>query len=259
MDQEKIGKFIKRLRKEKGLTQEQLGEKLGVNSKAVSKWECGLTMPDVSILNELADILGITTRELLEGKEKLTKKRMKDIIKNINKIIINHKIIAFFVSLFVIAFVLLFLFFYNNYNKFEVISFRVNENSIKKEDVFAEGYIYITPNGDYVSLNKLLYTPEGNGKIKDLTIKIENDKSVILFYKRGEMMDDYGNKKTFYLMDFLNTFSYVTSSGKKETRFNPNNLKLILSYTPEKGNKSITKEFDLIFRTDSSSVKLLKY
>ena len=69
MDQDKIGKLIAKLRKSKKLTQEQLGAKLGVNSKAVSKWECGLTTPDISIVNELAHILGITTTELLDGKQ----------------------------------------------------------------------------------------------------------------------------------------------------------------------------------------------
>ena len=58
MEQIKTGKFIAELRKEKGMTQEQLGDRLGVNSRSVSRWENGHGMPDISLLLELADVLG---------------------------------------------------------------------------------------------------------------------------------------------------------------------------------------------------------
>ena len=67
MDQLKTGKFIAELRKEKGLTQMQLAERLGITDKAVSKWERGIAMPDSSIMIELCNILGITVNELLRG------------------------------------------------------------------------------------------------------------------------------------------------------------------------------------------------
>lgn len=67
MNQEKIGKLIAKMRKEKGLTQQELGDKVGVGYRAVSKWETGLTLPDISIINELSNILGITADELLKG------------------------------------------------------------------------------------------------------------------------------------------------------------------------------------------------
>lgn len=69
MNQIKIGKFIARRRKGEGLTQAQLAEKLGITDRAVSKWETGKTMPDVSLMLELCDILGITVNELLNGEE----------------------------------------------------------------------------------------------------------------------------------------------------------------------------------------------
>ena len=53
MNQEKIGKFIAEIRKEKNLTQEQLGERLNVTSKSISRWENGKTMPDVSLFEPL--------------------------------------------------------------------------------------------------------------------------------------------------------------------------------------------------------------
>lgn len=67
MNQEKIGKFIAECRKEKNLTQLQLAEKLNISNRAVSKWETGKSSPDVSIMMELCDILGINVNELLSG------------------------------------------------------------------------------------------------------------------------------------------------------------------------------------------------
>lgn len=67
MDQEKIGKFIADCRKEKGLTQLQLAEKLGISNRAVSKWETGKGCPDVSLMLELCNVLEITVNELLSG------------------------------------------------------------------------------------------------------------------------------------------------------------------------------------------------
>ena len=67
MDQIKIGRFIAECRKSKKLTQMQLSEMLNITDRAVSKWECGKTMPDSSIMLELCGILGITVNDLLSG------------------------------------------------------------------------------------------------------------------------------------------------------------------------------------------------
>lgn len=67
MNQMKIGKFIAICRKEQGLTQMQLAEKLGITDRAVSKWETGKSLPDASIMLELCDILKITVNDLLSG------------------------------------------------------------------------------------------------------------------------------------------------------------------------------------------------
>ena len=67
MNQIDIGKFIADCRKEKGLTQAQLAEKLNITDRAVSKWETGKSMPDSSIMLELSNILGVTVNELLSG------------------------------------------------------------------------------------------------------------------------------------------------------------------------------------------------
>lgn len=67
MDHEKIGRLICQLRKEQGLTQRQLAERLHVSDKAVSKWERGLGCPDVSLLSALSGIFGVDLEKLLSG------------------------------------------------------------------------------------------------------------------------------------------------------------------------------------------------
>lgn len=67
MDQIKIGKFIAKRRKENGITQIQLAEKLGITDRAVSKWENGRSLPDSSIMLDLCDILRINVNDLLSG------------------------------------------------------------------------------------------------------------------------------------------------------------------------------------------------
>ena len=70
MDQAKIGAFLKDLRKEKNLSQEELAEKFNVSSRSISRWENGNTVPDISIIIELADFYDIDIRELLNGERK---------------------------------------------------------------------------------------------------------------------------------------------------------------------------------------------
>ncbi|GFZ29612.1 hypothetical protein CSC2_01380 [Clostridium zeae] len=67
MNNGSMANFICELRKSKNMTQRQLGEKLNITDKAVSKWERGLGYPDVSILSSLAEVLGVTVNELLNG------------------------------------------------------------------------------------------------------------------------------------------------------------------------------------------------
>ena len=70
MDQIKIGGFLKDLRKEKGITQEQLAEKLGVSGRTISRWETGNNMPDISLLVEIAEYFDVSIPEIIKGKRK---------------------------------------------------------------------------------------------------------------------------------------------------------------------------------------------
>lgn len=73
MNQKKVGGFFKELRKEKGLTQEQLAEQLNVSGRTVSRWETGNNMPDLDILIEMSDFYEVDIRELIDGERKSEK------------------------------------------------------------------------------------------------------------------------------------------------------------------------------------------
>ena len=77
MNQEKIGKFIAKCRKDKKMTQSELAEKLGVTDKSIGNWENGRNMPDLSLFKPLCDVLGITINDLLSG-EKISKDKYQE-------------------------------------------------------------------------------------------------------------------------------------------------------------------------------------
>ena len=88
MNQEKIGKFIAKCRKDKKMTQGELAEKLGVTDKSIGNWENGRNMPDLSLFKPLCDELGITINDLLSGdkisKDKYQEKLEENIVNTID-------------------------------------------------------------------------------------------------------------------------------------------------------------------------------
>lgn len=79
MDQRKIGAYLRDLRKEKGITQEELAEKMMVSNRTVSRWETGSNLPDIEVLIELSDYYNVDLREILEGEKKGEKTMDKDL------------------------------------------------------------------------------------------------------------------------------------------------------------------------------------
>ena len=78
MEKEKIGKYIRKKRIEKGMTQQQLAEKIQVTEKAVSRWETGRGVPDISLLEPLAEELHVSVTELLNGEERVQEEAVHD-------------------------------------------------------------------------------------------------------------------------------------------------------------------------------------
>lgn len=112
IDQIKIGDFLKELRKEKELTQEQLAEKFGVSSRSVSRWENGNTMPELGILVELADFYEIDIKEIIDGERKSeimkkeeieTLRKVADYAETEKKLVVKRRCIVTFVGTLMFA------------------------------------------------------------------------------------------------------------------------------------------------------------
>ena len=86
MNQDNIGKFIAECRKEKNMTQQELAEKLGVTDRAISNWENGRRLPDLSLISLVANELDVSVAELLNGR-KLNKEELEELKTTIDKLL----------------------------------------------------------------------------------------------------------------------------------------------------------------------------
>lgn len=125
MNQEKIGKFIAKQRKLKELTQEELAEKLGITKNAVSKWERGLCLMDMSLLKPLSEILGVSINEILAGEEIETKDVEKKSEENIIKLteLVNLKAMKYgFIGMTLFSIILMLISIFKNIPMATIIS-----------------------------------------------------------------------------------------------------------------------------------------
>ena len=109
MNQIKIGKFIASCRKEQGMTQANLAEKLGITDRAVSKWENGKSMPDSGIMLELCELLEINVNELLSGEkidmnnyEEKTEENLRQVLNRVEKILKENRVLKLAITILLI-------------------------------------------------------------------------------------------------------------------------------------------------------------
>lgn len=197
MNQEKIGKYIAIKRKEKNLTQEEFAVKLGITFKAVSKWECGKGLPDVSLFNEICNILNISLEELLSGEDK-SKGNNETInyIKYQKKNYRKKSIIGIILSLFIIMFLILLIYFVNNYNKIKVYKLAgEGENFDYNESLFMSTNIKnIFVFGNVLSKNEMIKEKD----IKQIYL-MYNDEEIVggTYSSRGIIYENYGYDEIF--------------------------------------------------------------
>ncbi|MCM1052680.1 MAG: helix-turn-helix domain-containing protein [Ruminococcus sp.] len=207
MNPEKIGRFIKELREEKGLTQEGLGELIPIGREAISKWERGKTYPDYQTLLRLSEIFNVTTNELLYGEKE--NKENKSKVVNINGVIyqernkIKKTIFKLIVLLIIMCTLFFGYYFYYNYNSIKAYDVKYYSDNINLQD----GLLIITREKIYFTTNEI----KTNEEIKNLR----------LYYKERDnkerlIMETDSDKIT--LINFVGTDEY----------FNYDNIKYII-------------------------------
>lgn len=224
MDLKHVGNFIATLRKEKGLTQEKLGEQLGVSSKTISKWERGVNAPDISLLESLSNILGVDIKEILNGeritKNSLSKKHRKTII----KIVVGIFLIV------LLSFPILFTIF--NYNTVQIYDIRS-----KTDKYFVTGFIMYNKKRNILLIHNIdLYDKnvgtEKEDKVKNIILGVHSGSktvfSVSYDVSPGEdlqTINSYLLNRTYYVDEVVEDGTEVFGEGT-----NLNRLKIVIQY-----------------------------
>ena len=195
MDQTKIGKLIAKLRKEKGMTQRELGDQVGVGFKAVSKWERGITCPDISIINELSKILGITSDELLTGE--LSKEHQ---LNNKNNTKINKKLLLIIPILLII--IITFPIIFKNKNN----QVNVYKLAAVNEEYYIEGKMLTDKNKAIIYIDKIKFIDKNfnNTIIKNYEYEINSGGDTIISYGYIPVMQMLPSEMT--ISEFSNSF-----------------------------------------------------
>lgn len=258
MDLKKVGKFIAELRKRKNLTQDKLGEILGVNGKTISKWERGINAPDISILNNLSAVLGVSVSEILNGERKslikiddITDKIKYYIKKNSAK---NIKISIIIILIILILFSMLFLI--SNFNQFKV--YNVFSENEKKYDV--DGYVILNNKRNFIIIRNIdirnnIIDTNDELLVKYLKVNLySNDKSLceVLYgnYKDFVSINDYLVNKSIFLEDSIEMESNAFKTIDK------NKFYITLEYSDNK--EEIKKiKIPLQLRKEYSNNKLI--
>lgn len=231
MNQEKIGKFIRSIRNEKNMTQQELADIIGVTDRAISKWENGRGMPDIMFLIPLSEVLGVTVLELLNGEKKLDenkalvgllkqKENKIKLWKDLSLIIINIIMIYIIISL-IFGFIIPNI--YNNNNKgiTKIISesmmptLKINDyiiynkkniSDVKKNDIVI--YYYTDSNNnilsDYVIVHRVIDIIKEKDNIKLITKGDNNEKQDINYVDSNNYIGIYQNKINILSNTYLN-------------------------------------------------------
>ena len=222
-----IGERIRDERKKQGLTQEQLGEKVGVGFRSVSKWECGKTLPDIGLINELSKILGISSDELLSGELKV-----KD--DNPNKKKISPKLI---ITISILTAILIFISSIFAYQKDKTYTYQIS--SIEDTEYFVKGIANYNNGRISVLINTLYFKDKelNNTMIENYEYKISIKNNLLFGYGYIETTNNLNNPIS--IKEFMNglkiNFNSKTDFSQKDIVKNNMliNIKFITSQNEE--------------------------
>ena len=175
MDQIKIGKFIAATRAAKKLTQDELAEKIGVTDKAISKWENGRCLPDVSLFKPLCKTLDISVNELLNGEKDTNEDGYINYIKETNKKNKLKLILTILVSTTILILLLLGIYFLNNYGKTTVYKLYGKSDNF----TYREGLLTVSNEKYILSTGVVEYANETLEDAKLLSIQMKYNNSII--------------------------------------------------------------------------------
>lgn len=231
MNPDKVGKFIKKLRKDNNLTQKELADKYGVTYQAVSKWENGINLPDVTLIREMSKDFNISVEDILDG-EISNKKKKKGLL--------------IFIILIIIICILIYLLLINindSFN-FKTVSSSCNEFKVsgslaynkKKSSIYISNINYCggDDNTLYKEIQCNLYESHNNSNIKISSCKSETG---------NIKLEDYLNKVELNIDDYKQDCSkYSDNSLYLEINAIQKDNKVITYKVPLKLNENCSKK-----------------
>ena len=224
MDQARIGKLIAKLRKKKGLTQSQLGEMVGVGDRAVSKWERGITLPNIAIINQLSEILGISSNELLSGKEKISTKS-KD-IKEKRYLLTIVPVILILVSIIIAL-----------SNKQKVYKIKTDN-----EDYNVLGKVVFTNNTVYISIDEIICSNDNIKNTKIINYEYRLSSNTTLLFRKGSLIEHKKILDNITIKDFLKSLKITLNEKDIIDQKDLLNKGIILQFSFLTDNNSTIKE-----------------
>lgn len=215
MNQEKIAKFIKEIRKKENLSQQKFAEKYDVTYQAVSKWETGKNIPDINILKKICQDYNMNLDDFLETKIPSKKKR--------KALIISSIIIIFLILIITI------LIYKNNNNHFEFKTISTSCN-----DFSLYGSIAYTKNKSSIYISNITYCGESdNTKYKKIECSLyENNNKIKIEISKC----NYKNNKNITLENFLKDVNFNVDNYENTCKvYKENSLNLEINATDIKG------------------------
>lgn len=202
MNMDRVGKLISKLRHDKKMTQQELGDKLGVSYKTISKWECGKGLPDISILKDISRIFNISIDELLSGE-----------IKEINEFNKDDRVKKIYIIIVLLFSLLIVMLLFIRYRSNNIDNDIVNSECMVIRTYYIDSigksndsnYLYITVHefqveGTYtLKLSKLISEKLEVGKSYEFTFSVDNeyiDVDTDKLFNQGEVLDiEYTDKE----------------------------------------------------------------
>lgn len=252
----KSGEFIANLRKEKGMTQQELGNLIGVGDKTVSKWERGINVPDVIMIKKIASVFDIEIDEILNGEK--TARIDPKFIKMYGNKKFRYALFSVIGVLFILFFGLL-IYFCNNFDKFKVYRFKSdNANYELTGNIYQVSNKYKMVVDDFV-----VYDTSKYEKLKIDTYKLSifiNDVAVYTFTE-GKTIDD--DKRNIEYMTYSEIIEKIDKSDLVIQQFDDKRasagyIELLLvagkeSFTEKFGFKNMLQERNNAFFYDNKN------
>ena len=237
MNQEKIGKFISKLRKEKNLTQKELANLLKVNDKTISKWENGNYAPDIAYLIPLSELFGITIEELINGEKGISNKKEELITEEINKRTKKVKIRLLIISVIILIASISFFVITNHKNKIEYAKTKWDIISLDSMDEIVTFHGQLIHNSETIILNiyDISILDENAGTTEETKVKkVES----ILYYGNTEILkQEIEFDKPVPIIECMRNHPFIV---EKKLKYNPTEKLELVTTTIDTKNREKT-------------------